>query len=328
MASTDLAAIDRGPTGRARLGRVDVVTALSAWGGCARRAQLKGAVSRKALETAVRRGRVVKHGRTYALPVPEAALQAARELHGVASHRSAAEQHGFALPPAEDPDAKGGHDVLLPPKARKRSKTPDGVRLHWGSTTEAERKAGVTDPVHTVVLCLRDLSLREALSVGDSALRSGRVRWAELAAAVAALRGPGSRVARERLAMLDARAENAFEPSCRALLIEAGLTGFRPQVTIRHGTRWIGRVDLADRVLKVVVECDGFESHGRRAAFRRDLTRHTRLVAAGWRPLRLLWEQVMYEPDWVLEMVRATVAEAEGARNPVQRPRGPLRRAA
>jgi len=98
---------------------VDVVPALNAWGGCARRAQLKGAVSRKALETAVRRGRVVKHGRTYALPVPEAALQVARELHGVASHRSAALQHGFALPPTEDPEAKGGHDVLLPPKARK-----------------------------------------------------------------------------------------------------------------------------------------------------------------------------------------------------------------
>ena len=307
---------------------MDVVPALTAWGGCARRSQLKGAVSRKALETAVRRGRVVKHGRTYALPVPAAGLQVARELHGVASHRSAAVQHGFALPPTDDPEAGDGHDVLLPPKARRRARTPDGVRLHWGSTTEAERRAGLTDPVHTVVLCLRDLSLREALSVGDSALRCGRVRWAELAAAVAALRGPGSRVARDRLGMLDARAENAFESSCRTLLIEAGITGFRPQVTIRHGSRWIGRVDLADPVLKVAIECDGFESHGKRAAFRRDLTRHTRLVAAGWRPLRLLWEQVMFEPDWVVEVVRDTVASAAGARKTVHGPPGGLSRAA
>ena len=307
---------------------MDVVPALNAWGGCARRSQLKGAVSRKALETAVRRGRVVKHGRTYALPVPKAALQVARELHGVASHRSAAVQHGFALPPTDDPVSGDGHDVLLPPKARKRARTPDGVRLHWGRTTEGERRAGVTDPVHTVVLCMRDLSLREALSVGDSALRSGRVRWDELAVAVSALRGPGSRVTRERLAMLDARAENAFESSCRAILVEAGITGFTPQVTIRHGSRWIGRVDLADPVLKVVIECDGFESHGHRAAFRRDLTRHTRLVAAGWRPLRFLWEQVMFDPDWVVEVVRDTLAAAAGARRTVERGRGGLSRAA
>jgi very-short-patch-repair endonuclease len=99
-------------------------------------------------------------------------------------------------------------------------------------------------------------------------------------------------------------------------------------VSIRHGTRWIGRVDLADPVLKVVIECDGFESHGGRAAFRRDLTRHTRLVAAGWRPLRVLWEQVMYEPDWVVEIVRDTVAAAAGARRTVQRPRATLPTAA
>jgi hypothetical protein len=52
------------------------------------------------------------------------------------------------------------------------------------------------------------------------------------------------------------------------------------------------------------------------------------LVAAGWRPLRFLWEQVMFEPDWVVEVVRDTLAAAAGARRTVERGRGGLSRAA
>jgi len=301
---------------------VELVDALTAFGGCARRSQLRGAVSRRRLDTAVRRGELVKVGRTYSLAPSDDAVQAARQVHGIASHRSAARRHGFALPPGED-----GFDVLVPPRAKRRH-VPDDVRLHWGHSTEAERRAGCTDPVHTVVLCLRDLSLREALSVGDSALRSGTVGWDDLHAAVHALRGPGSRLARSRLELLDARADNAFESSCRAILLEAGITGFRPQVGITHRGRWIGRVDLADETRRIVIECDGFETHGPRQAFTRDLTRHTLLVAAGWRPLRLLWEQVMFEPEWVLSVVLDTIGDAGRAGKTTQHIRSGARRAA
>jgi very-short-patch-repair endonuclease len=280
---------------------MEFTDALTAFGGCARRSQLRSAVSRRRLDAAVRRGEVVKVGRTYSLPPSDGAARAAREVHGISSHLSAARRHGFALPPG-DP----GEDVLVPPRAKRRN-VPETVRLHFGGSTEAERRAGCTDPVHTVVLCLRDLSTRDALSVGDSALRSGAVTWEDLSAAVHSVRGPGSRLARSRLALLDARAENAFESSCRAILLDAGITGFRPQVTITHRGRWVGRVDLADRARKVLIECEGFETHGPRRAFARDLTRHTLLVAAGWRPLRLLWEQVMFEPEWVLGVVHDTI---------------------
>ena len=82
-------------------------------------------------------------------------------------------------------------------------------------------------------------------------------------------------------------------------------------MSISREGRWIGRVDLADRRRRIVIECDGFETHGPRAAYARDLTRHTLLVAAGWRPLRLLWDQVIFEPDWVLEVVLDTIREVE-----------------
>jgi very-short-patch-repair endonuclease len=110
--------------------------------------------------------------------------------------------------------------------------------------------------------------------------------------------------------MLNPSAANAFESSCRALLIEAGIDGFEPQVDIRHRGSWIARVDLADRRLRIVIECDGFETHGTLGAITADRIRHTRLTAAGWRTLRFTWYQVMHRPDWVLEQVRGTIGAA------------------
>lgn len=287
---------------------MDPVVALLALGGAARAGQLRRVVRRRSLAAAVSDGRVSREGKAYRLVQTDDSLVAARALHGVRSHRSAAQHHGFALPPGPET-----HDVLVPPGS-KRARVPGSVRLHWGPTTEAEREAGVTSPLHTVVMCLRDLPLRDALSVGDSALRSGTVEHVALGDAVQVLRGPGSAIARRRFALLDARAENAFESSARAILLAAGIVGFQPQVSIRHGITWIGRVDLADRARRIVVECDGFEFHRDRAAFTKDLRRFTLLVAAGWRPLRFTWPQVMYDPAWVLARVQDVLdlTRAEG----------------
>ena len=123
--------------------------------------------------------------------------------------------------------------------------------------------------------------------------------------------------------MLDARSANAFESCTRAILIEAGVTGFVPQVSISHNGVWIGRVDLAHLALRIIIECDGFETHGTLAGMTADATRHTWLVSAGWRPLRFTWHQVMFQPDWVLDRVLSTVSLAGGCSI-----RGPSRRGA
>jgi very-short-patch-repair endonuclease len=114
-----------------------------------------------------------------------------------------------------------------------------------------------------------------------------------------------------RAGQFDGQAANAFESSCRAILVDAGIAGFQAQVNIRHKGRWIGRVDLVHMVLHIVIECDGFETHGTLDAMTRDCIRHTRLVAAGWRPLRFTWYQVMHRPDWVLEQVTDTIAAVQ-----------------
>ena len=74
-------------------------------------------------------------------------------------------------------------------KPQSKRNQIDGVRLHWRELKASDVQDDYTTPVMTVVLCLRDLSLREALSVGDSALRSGRVTRAELRDRLTTLRG-------------------------------------------------------------------------------------------------------------------------------------------
>jgi very-short-patch-repair endonuclease len=287
---------------------LQIIEALRAHGGAARWGQLDGHVSRRALERAVAAGDVVAVGRTYCLPDVDQATRLARQLQGIRTHRSAAEHWHLALPPC-GPSPQ--HDIAIPPQA-KRAKVPIDVKLHYLQLLPDDIDNDVLTPLATVAYCLRDLSIREALSVGDSALNSGQVELPELRARIALLHNRGVVRARSRLDMLDARAANAFESCCRALLLDAGIAGFEPQITIRQNGRWIARVDLAHRRLRIVIECDGFETHGTLDAMTEDCIRHTKLSAAGWRTLRFTWYQVMYRPDWVLQRVRDTIAAAQG----------------
>lgn len=277
---------------------MEVEDALRALGGAARWKRLRGHVSWRAVKRARARGTVEVLGSLYVLADTERPLQLAAERRGTRSHTTAAEHWGLALPPDQ-----GVIHLTVPPNAH-RDKPPGDVRLHYRSVSDQERLEGVTSPLRTVVDCLRDCSLQVALCVGDSALREGALTWEELQTAVGELRGKGSATARRRADQLDARAANAFESSMRALLLEAGIDGFEPQVDIRHDRTFVGRVDLAHRRRRIVIECDGFEFHGTREGFDRDLVRFTMLVAGGWRPLRFTWTQVMMAASWVLARVQ------------------------
>ena len=284
------------------------VEVFRAHGGAARWSQLDGRVSRRALQQALAGGEVLSDRGTYYLPEADYVTRLARRLKGIRSHRSAAEHWQLALPPR----ANGRHDIAIPPKA-KRTNVPADITLHYLELFPEDIDEDVLTPLATVAYCLRDLSTCEALSVGDSAIRSRQVELRALRARVAQLRNRGAGRARHRLALLDGRAANAFESCCRALLIDEGITGFVPQVTILHNGFRIGRVDLAHRQLRIVIECDGFETHGTLAAMTRDCTRHTSLAAAGWRTLRFTWRQIMFEQAWVISVIRDTIAAAQRA---------------
>ena len=58
----------------------------------------------------------------------------------------------------------------------------------------------------------------------------------------------------------------------------------------------------------MVLEADSFEWHGDRAALRRDAKRYNLLVVEGWLVLRFAWEDVMFDPDYVRQVLVAVVA--------------------
>ncbi|HSF26316.1 MAG TPA: DUF559 domain-containing protein [Actinomycetes bacterium] len=281
----------------------DIVRAL---GGHARWHQLHRHVTPRALRLAVRSGQLLHTTRgPYLLPTSPHAARLAADLLGVRSHTSAAQHWQLGL--VARPDAE---HVTVSSRARRRRKPADVV-LHYRDLRPDEVIDDVTSPIRTVLDCARDLPLREALAVGDSALRSGLVDYDELRLLALGLRGPGSARTRQFVTWLDARSANAFESATRAILLEAGVTGFRPQVTIRAHGRFLGRVDLANVRLRIVIECDGFAWHGQRSALVRDCRRYDELTAHGWAVLRLAWEQVMFEPEWVLATVQTLVAQRE-----------------
>ena len=78
----------------------------------------------------------------------------------------------------------------------------------------------------------------------------------------------------------------------------------------RTNVRVLGyEVDFLWPDARLVVETDGYGSHGTRRAFERDRQRDARLTAAGYRVLRFTWWQLANEP----EVVAARLAEALSA---------------
>jgi predicted transcriptional regulator of viral defense system len=76
----------------------------------------------------------------------------------------------------------------------------------------------------------------------------------------------------------------------------------------------------------LIVELDGFETHGTRAAFERDRARDRQLTAQGWRVVRITQRQLANEPDEIAAELRAILRSATtAAPAPPRDPRIPAR---
>ena len=106
--------------------------------------------------------------------------------------------------------------------------------------------------------------------------------------------------------LADGRAANPFESALRALCLAVDGLEVVPQVEI-YDPHFLGRPDLVDCRLRIVIEADSFEWHGTREALVRDARRYNALVAAGWLVLRFTWDDVMHRPDLVAVTLRGAV---------------------
>lgn len=134
------------------------------------------------------------------------------------------------------------------------------------------------------------------------ALRANAVTSPELLEAARTFVGPGCRAARRVLLAADARATNPLESVLRALCLQGDGLSVHPQFSIETPSQW-ARVDLADPALRIVIEAEGYETHGTRGGFDNDCARYTGLTTDGWLVLRFTWTQVMHRPTWVAEQL-------------------------
>lgn len=195
----------------------------------------------------------------------------------------------------------GAYDLHL--TRRSAPKPCAGVVVHRRAVEADSRVTGLRQ---TLLDCARCLPTAQAVSVLDSALRQGRVEPHELRA-LAPRAGPYAGRVAEVVGLSDAQAQSVLESGMRVLLLQAGLGPVESQVHIDR----VGWVDLVVQGW-LVIEVDGYAVH--RDRFSEDRRRDAELTRLGYVVLRFTYQQVLRQPDWVLDVVRDTLRSTPGAR--------------
>lgn len=281
---------------------VHPVEALTRLGGSGSHRSLMRMTSRRSLRTSLVKGEIVRPSTgQYALPTAHEGLKAAGRLSGVASHASAASIHGWEIGTQPERPA-----VIVPRNRNVEPHRREGIDSRWRDLESDEVHGMVTSPHRTVIDCARDLPFVEALAICDSALRHGDVDLEHLTKLATALPTNGRTAALRVVNAASPLAANPFESMLRAIALDVPGLHPEPQVLI-NDRGFLGRPDLVDRRLRIVIEADSFEFHGGRKALKRDCERYTALVVRGWRVVRFAWEHVMFEQEYVRDCLVALV---------------------
>jgi very-short-patch-repair endonuclease len=216
------------------------------------------------------------------------------------------------------PEGADGRDVHVT-VTKRRVRSRPGLRVHGASDlteVDVRRKGGValTSPARTLLDLAGDRSrLLEPAFI--EAYGSRLLRASELEALIrraGGLRGvPALRGLMEAHASGYTRSE--AERVMRKLARAAGLP--EPRVNVQlHGYL----VDFLWSSQRLVVEVDGYGFHSHRRAFETDRKRDGTLVAAGYRVIRVTWDQLRREPMRVVANVASALAHerAESSRRP------------
>jgi very-short-patch-repair endonuclease len=221
----------------------------------------------------------------------ELAAQFAAGPEAYVSHRSAAALWGFVTE-----SASATVDVTVV-GAHHRSRA--GLRVHRvaklsPADRDTRRGIAVTAPARTLLDLAADAGNDELERALSEAYAQRLISEPKLLAALA--RAPN----RSGVAALTAQIRSGpalvitrskAERMLRALVREAGLPTPLMNVRIEGYT-----VDAFWPQQRLVVEFDGYTTHGHRRAFERDRRRDAALVAAGYRVIRVTWRQLTEQP--------------------------------
>lgn len=197
----------------------------------------------------------------------------------VLGFHTAAQLYGFGVAPSRR------IHVLVPAGEPFPQRT--GVMTHQSvlpfGRTETVFGLPCAPPARCAVDLARTLTRPDALSVLDAAVAAGTTTSDDLLVEVLRHDGlRGVRQARELVPLAEGRAECRQETHLRLLLIDAGITGFVPQLPVHDDTGRVRyRLDLGDPYHQVGVEYDG-SSHLDRQRLAQDRERHNWLEEQGW----------------------------------------------
>ena len=205
------------------------------------------------------------------------------------------------------PSGSAAVHVTVPTTAGHRHR--DGIVVHRSRTLTAADVASrdgiaVTSPARTLV----DLAGMLAPGPLERAVeRSLALRLFDLHAATAAIAANPRRPGAATLASIIARIHD--EPT----LTRSDLEGLMRDLCDAHGITRPAvnaivageEVDFHWPAARLIVETDGHEDHGTRAAFERDRAKDARLTTRGHRVVRFTYRQVVYDPAGVAATLRA-----------------------
>jgi very-short-patch-repair endonuclease len=80
----------------------------------------------------------------------------------------------------------------------------------------------------------------------------------------------------------------------------------RPNAKRRGG---LGELDATWHEQKLIVECDGFATHGTRRAFEEDRARDRALQVDGWRVVRITWRQLIRDGETIAAQLKVLLGD-------------------
>ncbi len=200
--------------------------------------------------------------------------------------------------------------------SRRLGVVHSAVRLTEGDIGEVHGLR-VTTPVRTLIDLSGRLHPAKVADLCDDLLRRRLMSLETFHSSVGALPRFGGIGGYALLRSLVAERPLGYRPTGSKLerrfeeiLERAGEAPFERQVDLGDDEGWIGRVDFADRRLKVIVEVQGETFHSSLSDRRRDAERFRRLRAAGWIVVEVTEDEIFRRPELVLERVRSARAFA------------------
>jgi very-short-patch-repair endonuclease len=211
------------------------------------------------------------------------------------SHHSAAVLWGFRKPPV----------VPLHVTARRDVRSRDGVTAHRTrhlDPRDVTRRQGIptTSPARTILdLAAHDdveRDVNEARALHLISIPSLNEQFSRYP------RHPGTAALRKVLQGGPQLTRSEAERRALELIRRAGLP--QPETNVRLRGH---EVDVVWRQERLVAEIDGYAFHSMRSSFERDRRRDQRLIAAGYRVIRVTWRQLEEEPEAVVATLAAAL---------------------